>query len=89
MKRPCLNASRGCTNVTTASRCHPCQQRHGTGHSFARLSAAVIERDGRRCRLGLPGCTGVATTADHIDPHGAGVAGNLQAACRSCNAAKG
>ncbi len=27
---------------------------------------AVMERDGYRCQLGLPGCLGIATEVDHI-----------------------
>lgn len=51
----------------------------------------MLERDGYRCRLELPGCTTIATTADHLAPRdiaGDGLT-NLQAACRNCNLAKG
>jgi 5-methylcytosine-specific restriction endonuclease McrA len=52
----------------------------------------VIERDGGECQLGLPGCTFVATTADHIVSRSLGGdsdMSNLRAACRSCNSRRG
>ncbi len=55
---------------------------------WKRLRQAVLERDGFVCQLRLPGCTGLATQADHIvagDDHSLA---NLQAACAHCNAAK-
>lgn len=51
----------------------------------------VFARDGGRCQLRLPGCTVIATVADHIAPRetaGDGVE-NLQAACAPCNGSKG
>ena len=45
---------------------------------------------GRQCRIGLPGCTRVATTIDHIDPvavHGAALPtlDRVRPACPHCN----
>lgn len=58
----------------------------------ARLRAAVLERDGHRCQLRIPGvCITVADCADHIRPREVAGDGleNLQAACTPCNQAKG
>ena len=55
---------------------------------WARISRAVVERDGYQCRLRLPGCTALATTADHIirrSQGGDSSMENLRAACRPCN----
>jgi 5-methylcytosine-specific restriction endonuclease McrA len=52
----------------------------------------VIERDGGVCQLSLPGCTFVATTADHVIPRSLGGDSdpdNLRAACRPCNSRRG
>ena len=51
-----------------------------------KLNKWVLHRDGYRCRIQLPGCTLVATVADHINPDGAWFdPTNLRAACRDCN----
>jgi 5-methylcytosine-specific restriction endonuclease McrA len=60
----------------------------GYGADWQRLSAAVLRRDGHRCRY----CGGHATTADHVVPRSKGGTDsmhNLVAACRSCNGSKG
>jgi 5-methylcytosine-specific restriction endonuclease McrA len=53
---------------------------------------AVLARDAYQCRIGLPGCQGRATQADHIVSLEVGGApfdmGNLQAACKHCNVTK-
>ena len=53
---------------------------------------AVFARDGRRCRIGLDGCTGWADTIDHVIELEDGGApfdlANLQPACRHCNSVK-
>lgn len=55
----------------------------------------VIDRDEGLCMIGLPGCIGVAQTADHRANRGQGGAGkvldhgaNLIGACSLCNSAK-
>lgn len=53
-------------------------------------SAAVLARYGRECLLRLPGCTTIATTADHIIPKSqrpdlAHDVANGRPACRRCN----
>jgi 5-methylcytosine-specific restriction endonuclease McrA len=51
-----------------------------------------LARDGYRCQIGLKGCRGRATCADHVVELEAGghpyELSNLQAACASCNTAK-
>lgn len=52
----------------------------------------VLARDGYVCQLGLPGCTSVATQADHKTPWIPGQIvpdSALQAACAHCNSAAG
>jgi hypothetical protein len=49
-------------------------------------------RDGGRCRLRLPGCTVIGTTADHIIPRSRGgrtTLENLRATCGQCNSTRG
>jgi 5-methylcytosine-specific restriction endonuclease McrA len=61
--------------------------------AWQRVRLAILARDGYRCRLALPCCTGVATEVDHIVELAAGGArldpANLQAACKPCNSTKG
>ena len=59
---------------------------------WSRKVAAVLERDGYRCQLQLPGCAGRAVTADHIVRASAGgndELTNLRAACEHCNRRRG
>jgi 5-methylcytosine-specific restriction endonuclease McrA len=95
----------GCPELTESGRCprHPPdqasrnhhgvpRQARGLGADFDALKPLVLERDGYRCQLSLPGCTRVATTADHIVPRSWGgltVLANLRAACGHCNNARG
>ena len=95
MKRPCLD----CGALTTGSRCGPCgraqDRRRGTtverfGQGWARISRAVIERDGGVCHIcGEEG----ADTADHLVPRSVGGdstdMGLLAAAHRACNSRRG
>lgn len=57
----------------------------------ARIRAIVLQRDGHRCQLRLPGCTTIATTVDHIRDRTTAGDGpdNLRAACAPCNMARG
>jgi 5-methylcytosine-specific restriction endonuclease McrA len=98
LPRPCLDCG---ALVAGASRCRDCAPRHEAkrgstverfGSGWARISALVLKRDGYECQLGLPGCTGRATTADHVIPRaqgGTATLDNLQASCRHCNSVKG
>ena len=59
------------------------------------IRLAVLERDGWQCRLGLPGCTLLATEVDHIASTAElGVTreqvdeDGCQAVCHSCHAIK-
>lgn len=56
------------------------------------VRVACLVRDGYRCQIGLAGCKGRASQADHVVELADGgewfALGNLQAACRSCNVAK-
>ena len=59
------------------------------GRAWPKVRLAVLARDGWRCRIESPVCTGRATEVDHIvrladggdwwDP------ANLRAACQPCN----
>jgi len=54
--------------------------------SYRGARAAML---GRPCELRLPGCTGVADTADHVVPLSRGGAGGaLRPACLHCNSAR-
>jgi 5-methylcytosine-specific restriction endonuclease McrA len=56
---------------------------------WRKIRARVLERDGYQCCLRLPGCTIVATSADHIvalEDGGLWYAEtNLRASCENCN----
>lgn len=59
-----------------------------SGAGSQRLTREVLDFYGPRCWLQLPGCTGLATTKDHVIPvdHGGTDAlENLRPACLSCN----
>ncbi len=54
--------------------------------SYRSVRAAML---GQPCALRLPGCTGVADTADHVVPLSRGGArGGLRPACLHCNSAR-
>jgi hypothetical protein len=54
--------------------------------SYRSARAALL---GRPCELRLPGCTGVADTADHVVPVSRGGAGGpLRPACLHCNSGR-
>ena len=68
------------------------RQARGLGAAFNRAKRFVIEHDGGRCQLRLPGCTKIATTADHIvrrSNGGTANLSNLRASCGHCNSARG
>lgn len=59
-----------------------------SGQATQKLTAAVLAFYGYKCWLELPGCTGLATTKDHVIPvaHGGTDAmDNFRPACASCN----
>jgi len=101
--RPCTQGTRCPHLVSTTTPCPthgartPWQrtstytQPVGSGYAWQRLRQQIIQRDGGRCRLQLPGCTAIATTADHIVGKAAGgsdASSNLIASCRACNETK-
>ena len=52
----------------------------------------MLERDGYVCQMRLPGCTHVATTANHIRQRARGgrsTLDNYEAACVHCNSVDG
>lgn len=64
------------------------------GHQARRWTAAVLARYGRVCVLQLEGCTGVATTGDHVIPRSKRldlqyVVSNGRPACLPCNQRRG
>jgi 5-methylcytosine-specific restriction endonuclease McrA len=60
---------------------------------WRRITAQVVARDGGRCRIGLPGCEIVGTTADHILSWREGGSWfgleNLRCACSHCQSVRG
>lgn len=56
---------------------------------WKRIRLEILTRDGGRCQIGGPNCTGHADQVDHIVPLEQGGApydhANLRAACRRCN----
>jgi 5-methylcytosine-specific restriction endonuclease McrA len=60
--------------------------------AWHRVRRLVLVRDGYRCRVGGPGCTGRGELVDHIVPVKMGGSwfdpANLRAACRSCNTSR-
>jgi 5-methylcytosine-specific restriction endonuclease McrA len=82
------------TLIAKGSRCAACTPpkanttSRGYGSAWAKLSKAVVRRDGYVCAY----CGRRATTADHVVPKARGGTddmSNLVAACRSCNGRKG
>lgn len=61
------------------------------GQRSERTRAAVLDRDGRRCRLTLDGCATIATHVHHTRPREivGDDAAHLVAACAPCNLAAG
>lgn len=59
----------------------------GSTTAWRRTRAAILARDGHRCRLRLEGCTARATTAHHTLDRGAvgDDPRHLVAACDPCN----
>jgi 5-methylcytosine-specific restriction endonuclease McrA len=60
--------------------------------AWRKIRLTVLARDHYTCQLGYPGCTVIATHADHILPlrfGGTNHLANLRAACRSCNLRRG
>jgi hypothetical protein len=60
----------------------------------AKLKAIVFDRDGNRCVIAGPNCTGVAVDPDHRANRGSGgskvldIPENIISACRLCNGMK-
>jgi 5-methylcytosine-specific restriction protein A len=48
----------------------------------------VLERDGHRCQIRGPRCTGYATEADHIGDKHNHTRTNCRAACHTCHSAR-
>jgi 5-methylcytosine-specific restriction endonuclease McrA len=64
----------------------------GSTRAWRKVRTLVLARDGRRCRLKLPGCTTIATTVHHTlgKAHPAGDdPAHLVAACQHCNGSVG
>lgn len=77
--------------VSVVSRAEVERMRHT--YRWRQLRLRVLAEE-PTCRLRLPGCTGVSTTADHIipgsqAPHLFYERGNVQGSCRSCNFKRG
>ena len=62
--------------------------------AWKRLRLLALQRDGYLCRIGLPGCSGLATCVDHITPLAVAPElalelDNLRSSCQRCNAVLG
>lgn len=61
-------------------------------HPWPTVRLAILDRDGWRCQIAGPTCTGAATSVDHIVPVLDGGAwydpDNLRAACWPCQNAR-
>lgn len=58
------------------------------GRASSGLTALVLATYGNACHLRMPGCTGVATTKDHLIAYshgGTDTLENLRPACKRCN----
>jgi len=87
VRRRCIE--HGCNELTAHTRCprHERAYRAAYHGDYEERRKAVI---GGPCMLGLPGCTGIATTADHVTPVVAGGArGELRGSCAHCNSSRG
>jgi hypothetical protein len=87
VKRRCIEP--GCTELTGHTRCpfHERAYRAAYHGDYPKRREAVL---GGPCTLRLPGCTGIANTADHITPVAfGGGAGPLRGACLHCNSSRG
>lgn len=75
--------------AATARRNRDRQERGLFSHGWRERRVRVLERDGYRCRLKLPGCMHRATEV-HLDPafkgdHTVATDEDCTAACQSCN----
>lgn len=98
MKRACI--VRGCgrfvEGANSRGRCPVHVQtttQRGYGSDWQRFRLGILRRDGRRCQVRGPSCSGLATEVDHIVAlaHGGGRLDpdNARASCRSCNGSLG
>ena len=86
--RPCIC----CGTPATAPRCPACATAGAYGPAYQRTRAAVLAAEQVCWLCGEPPRPGDPLTADHVVPveHGGGAsAGNVHAAHRSCNSARG
>jgi hypothetical protein len=85
-----LRACIDCGSLSDQVRCleHRGTPRNGSTRRWRKVRAAVLKRDGYRCRY----CGAEATTVDHVRPvvsGGTDREDNLVAACADCNGTKG
>jgi 5-methylcytosine-specific restriction protein A len=100
--RPCPAA--GCRELVLTGRCpkHSADTERDRGSStergydwaWRRLAPLILQRDGGVCKIRTHCDGAIATEVDHIRPvseypEGRLDPANLQAACKSCNSAKG
>lgn len=93
--RPCgelveRGRCRSCTQAWDRDRRPPPDQR-GHDAEYDRARAELLAGGPWPCELRLPGCTGIATTADYVIPWSLGgtLADGLGRACGHCNTARG
>ena len=56
--------------------------------SWAKIRKRVLRRDDYKCQIQGPGCTVLATEADHIVPNDDHSPENLQSVCHPCHREK-
>ena len=62
----------------------------GSTAAWKKLRRKILQRDGHRCQIRLPGCTTIATEVDHtIGKVYGDNPDHLRAACSHCNKSQG
>ncbi|WP_163902246.1 HNH endonuclease [Mycolicibacterium pulveris] len=87
VQRPCLD----CGRLTDASRCTTCRRARKRA-TYGHRDYRSLGRPSGPCQLRLPGCTGRASTWDHIvavSKGGGHGRGNVRPACAHCNSSRG
>ena len=88
MPKPCLTPMCGNLAMVRKSRCRECERSYRAVR-YNHPAYKALPRPTGMCELRLPGCTGMATTLDHIDGNAKNHnPSNIQNACLHCNSKK-